>query len=799
MLRNYLLTAVRNFRKNRFYATVNVIGLSIGITSCLVVFAILRHELRFDAFHKNAENIYRIVEHYLGDNGMEYSGILPNALAKELSAPGNLGGDVIPMFGPLESVVEFDHENQHRSFKETHVVFATGSFLNTLDFPVLRGAPSSSLDVPLKVFLTEKLASKYFGQNNAIGQVITYDEAHQLEVVGILADPPGNTNMPFDMIISFSSADIIYGDYARSWGAYWTGSAYYIHDGNRPITEVASMMTTEVHKHFSKYEQERKTYHLQPLSEVHTDTRYERGANYVAPTEVMVGFILLAVITLVASILNFVNLATAQAVRRSKEVGIRKTLGSSKSSLVLQFIGETFILVVFATLLAFTIGQFFILKLNELLSVVRFEIGYDLAALLFAASLTIVVSFLAGFYPATILSGYNPINALNNQISLKKGSGKSLVRKGLVITQFLVANLLIITTVIVAAQMKFVKSKDLGFDQENVLIINFPNKLTDKMPLIREAYASMSFVQDATWSMGAPQSQSNWGSNYSVEGSRTTEDMEMILKFVDQNYLDLFKIPLIAGRNLVHRATTDTTKHLLVSREFLKRANVPLEDALGKKVKFFGSWKGEIVGVIEDYHVFSLQDEIMPVILTYNPPNMTQINLKLADINLGTKLSQIEGVFREFAPTDYFEATLLNDLIAESYIVENLVYTAFQVFAALAILIGVFGLYGLVSFMATSNRKNISIRKVFGASMTHILRAFSSEYLLLMTIAFVLATPFSYLICREWLNGFRYQIDISFGYFVTSFFISGLITALTIGRKSIMVARSNPIDALRYE
>ena len=799
MLKHYFTTALRNFRKNQFYTLVNILGLSIGITCCLVVYSIMRYELRFDSFHKKKESIYRIVEHRLSDYGIQYKGVLPNAMGAELADAAHFGDQIIPMNGPQNGTIEFDFESRHLVFKEEAILFTNSNFLKHLDFKIVRGATNEALDEPFKIFLTERKASQYFGRENPIGRVLTINEFVELEVVGVLENPPSYTNTPFDMVISQQTMPMLFNDYVKSWDAYWTASAYFVANEGERFSEVEKRMTAIAHQHFSSYVVDRTSFHLQPLAEVHTDSRYEQSVTYVSPKEVVIGFVLLAVITLTASILNFVNLSTALAVQRSKEVGIKKTLGSGKRNLMAQFIGETAVIVTVATLIAFTIGQFLMLQLNALLSVVRFDVGYDLSVILFSIGLGVVVSFLAGFYPAMIISGYNPIHALNNQVTLNQGAGKSFIRKGLVVFQFVIANLLIITTVIVAAQMHYVKNKDLGFNRENVLTIGFPRKVSDKMPTILNEYKALNFVEKASWCMAAPQANIYWGSNYQIEGTESSEDMHMNIKFIDDQYLDLYEVPLITGRNIANRYNSTEDMLILVNREFLKRAGVAIEEAVGLNVKFNGNWKGEIIGVVEDYHAESLQNKIVPVLLAHMPGNMNQINLQLNTNDFQAALPEMEKVFRQFAPKAYFEARFVNDVLVESYIVENLIYTVFQFFAVLAILIGVFGLYGLVSFMAARNRKSISIRKVFGASITNILRAFSSDIAILMTVAFIIAAPCSYLLCQQWLNGFEYQISISAMYFLLSFGVTVLITLTTVGRKSLSIAKANPIDALRYQ
>ncbi len=800
MIRNYLVTAFRNFRKNKFYVMVNVLGLSIGITCCLVVYTILKHELTFDNFHNNSENIYRLVEHYVGDDGIQYGGIMPNAMGFNLDEKKSAIKEVITMHGPVGASMEFTHNKKKKAFiEEDNILFANPAFLNNLNFSILQGAPSSSLGEPFKVYLTEKIAKKYFGNDNPIGQFITFDEKHDLEVVGIMKDTPTNTNVYFEILISYPTILEWNGSYVRSWNSYWAGTVYVVVDPSDDLTVLQGEVHSIAYPNFSERKKQRNTYHFQPLSEVHTDTRFDDGVRYVAPTEVLIGFILLAVITLVASILNFINLATAQAVQRSKEVGIRKTLGSSRAGLMTQFIGETFIIVLISCLLAFTIGQVFIDKMNGFLAIVNFQMGYDFTIVVFAILLCVVVSLLAGFYPSVVLANYNPITALQNRISIRRGSGKMSLRKTLVITQFVIANLLIITTIIVASQMTYIKKKDLGFDRENIVLIEFPERSRDKIELVKNALLDLSFIHGGTHCMSSPISNMNWNTAYHISGKTTTDRMSTNVKFIDSDYLELYEIPLIAGRNLDDKLFADSTHKLVVNREFLKRGSLPLDSAIGVSIKFLGERKGKIVGVVEDFHVSGLQEALRPVIMLYEPDNMGQINIRLSSNNFGTFIPEIENVFRKFAGDEIFMATFLSDIIKDNYILENLVYGVFQIFSVMAILIGIFGLYGLVSFMANRNRKNISIRKVFGAHIFHILGIFGKEYLILLFVSFFLAIPAAYFLSQEWLNGFEYRIPITPIYFVMAILISLLITIGAVGYRSFQAATSNPIDSLRYE
>lgn len=795
MFRNYLTTAFRNFSKNRFYLFVNVIGLSIGISCCLVVYSILKHELTFDSWHSNADRLYRVVEHFAGDNGMDYSGVLPNpmprAIAEELSV------SAIPMLGPVDMGIELELNGQYKTFEEDYVLYADQQFLTLLDFPILRGASAEALNEPNKAFITEKLATKLFGDQEPLGRSITVSETIKLDIVGILQETPTNTTTPFQMLISIQTADAAYNSFVSNWGSTWTATCYVSMDPGQKA-QVEQQINALADANMSETAAEKNTYFLQPLSEVHTDNRYGDGVNYVAPAELLIGFILLGSITLIASILNFINLATAQAVKRAKEIGIRKTLGSLRSDLILQFLGETFMVVVMAIVLGFTIGQFFMNQMNQFLINESFHIEYDLTTVIFAGLLAILVTVLGGFYPAIVLAGYSPINALKSNIALKSGSGRLWIRKGLVVSQFVIANLLIVSTIIVSAQMKYIKKKDLGFTSENVMTLGFPDKMMDKMDVVRAEFAKASFVENVSRSRSYPQG-GNWNTGFRVEGTTYVDNMNTGVHFADSRFIDLYGIPLILGENLREQYTSDSTYQVLVTREFVKTSTVPLEEIIGKEVSFLGSSKGKIVGVLEDFHNYSLQTRIRPIMVIYNPGQMNILNIKLAGSDPTKHFGQVEQLFRSLSPTGFYDGSLLTDDIKESYVVENLVYGIFQTFAGLAILIGIFGLYGLVSFMSERNSKTISIRKVFGARISDVLWTFSRPFATMVLLAFIIASPISYLLTGEWLNEFEYQISVNFWHFLIGLTITILITAVTVGYRSWNVATRNPVHALRNE
>lgn len=796
MFKNYLLTALRNFRKNKVFTILNILSLSFGITCCFADFAILRHEYSFDDFHQKKDQIFRVVEHEATESGMTYTAILPNAMPAALDLERSNIEDVIRMTGPVHVKNKFFVKEKMEIFTEPRALFTEASFLEHLDFPLLAGGPANLLDEKGTVFLTEKLAKIYFGDEDPLGKEIRVDD-HPLQIRGILQNPPTTTNVPFNMLISDQNLQDFYGTYIKGWNAYWQATAYVVLPKQAEIKEYEKEINEIYSRHISKEMKRDKTLFLQPLKDLHTNDRYSRAVNYVPPSKILMGSVFIIAMILIVSILNFINLATSQSITRSKEVGIRKTLGGQKSQLIFQFLFETMLQVIVAVFIGLTISQILLDRLNAAVRGMSFHIGYDYTIVFFAAGLIILVAFLAGLYPAFILSRFNPIKTLHNQNSLRKNSGSFPLRKILITSQFVLANLLIVSTFIARSQMKFIFSKELGFDPENVVVISFTEEMQDKIPVFMHEYEKLPFVKSATWAFTPPQSGNNWNTNYNIAGGETNDLLSTNMKFIDENYLDLYGIELLYGRNITNSYTTDSTATLLVNEELVKRLGLSAEEALKTRISFNSSYEGAIVGIVKDFHVSKLNKSIKPVVMMYDPKRMDQLHLKLTDEM--NHLPELEATFRKLDDENLFEPFILAERIKQTYAFENIIYTVIMIFTVLAIMISVIGLYGLVSFMIARNQKTIGIRKIFGASTMKILIVISLEYIILLTISFSIATPISWIGMTNWLNTFYYHIEISWLHFVVSFVVILGIALLTVGYQSYKAAVSNPVDALRHE
>ncbi len=797
MLRNYIITAFRSFRNNKTYTLINILGLSLGIACCFIYFGIVRHEVSFDQFHDNGNKIFRVVEHQKGDNGMEYRAWLPNPMGYTIEEEV-VGTHVIPLQGPLSGTVKIQHGEDVKLFKEEgNILFANGNLLQYFSFPTVNRVDPVILDQPEKVMLTETIAMKYFGDENPIGQYITYADIN-LEVVGILRDIPYNSSLRFDIVASYPTIRKIYPDWISNWGAYWEGTAYVVVDDPSSAENIATQINSVVKQHFKEDDKESTEYFLQPLADVHSNARYANGPNYILPKEALLASGLTVLMILIVSVFNFINLSTSQAIKRSKEIGIRKTLGGRKINLIAQFLLETLLIVSLSSILALTLSQFFINWLNKTVSDLPIRLAFDGSIAFITIAMILVVTLLSGIYPATVLARFNPIQAIKNQVSLNQVGSFSL-RKVLIVAQFTVANLLIAITIIASAQMYFIERKDLGFDSKNIVMMSFSDKATAGFDVIKHDFESFNFVKNATWCMGPPQTGWSWYSSYSLFGKPTNDALHANLRFVDASYLSTFSIPLLAGRNIENIQYPDSAQQVLVNEEFVSRLGLSPAEAVGRKISYNGSFEGTIEGVVKNFHVSKLQQAIPPAMLAYQPRQMNVIALKVASNDLASFRQQLEAKYRTYDQEGFFDPRLLEDEISNTYFIENLMFSSFRLFSFLAIAISLMGLYGLVNFMLAKNRKTISIKKIFGASTEMLLAGMSKEYLILLSIAFAISTPFCLVLMNNWLNDFYYHIEISWIHFMFSFLSILFVAVLTVAYKSFQVATENPIESLRSE
>lgn len=815
MLKNYFTTLFRNLTRNKVNTIINITGLAVSIACCIVIYVFVRHEKTFDNFHKKKDRIYRVVMDEKGAQGTSHNGYINFAFASALRND----------FPQLEAVTQVYSENTaivaipdagggRKLFEENEMMFADEAFLKTFDFSLLAGNAQTLLGSPDEVVLTQKLADKFFGPgyqnryNELLGKNITVNKK-PYRISGIMEDVPRNSNIPFRMLLPFKSFFRDNQYLVNNWKEVYSQNYTFVTlPENYTEQQLEAALVSFKNKYLDQESAGRQTYHLQPLSEVHTDEKYG-GTLYATPSVLILAFVVMGVIVLLTACINFINLATAQSLKRAKEIGIRKTLGSRNWQLLVQFMSETMLLTIVAAGIAVLLANQFLDAFNQYLAfIVDLGLHIDTSIIIFLSGMVLLITFLAGYYPARVMAGYQPIQALKHGIKAKNTgfSNRFSLRKVLVVTQFTISQLLIIGTIIVATQMKYFLSRDLGYRKGEILTVDIPENDPQKLALFRNNLLSQSGIKNVSFSSGPPTSASN---SYS-EVSRTetaTEKYSTERKFVDPAFLPTFDIKLLAGRNLQESDKfllndSLTAYNIVVTQKTSETLGFKTpQEAIGQEIAVNGRERATIIGVTNNFHNVPLQRGVENCLLFYatNWVNTANIHMNLDDLQ--NKLAAIRFNWQKLFPDHVFKAATLEQYIHDRafYVLEDIMYQAFKIFVVLSILIGCLGLYGLVSFLSIQRQKEISIRKVLGASSNGIVYLFSKEFVWLVIIGFLIAAPLGYLAMNAWLQSFSNRIDVHAGYFLIAFIASLLIAAVTVGFEALKAARANPAKSLRTE
>lgn len=807
MIKNYLLIALRNFSRNKNYAIINILGLCIGITCCVIIFLLISNDLSFDHFHSKYDRIYRIVAESKSASGLDHDTTTPYPFAKAFRNDFKDIPLITQIHAQDEVVMKIGAEKQRLE----NILFADSLFFEVFDFVVLSGNPKKDLADPGKVFLTKSLADKIL--KGAEKATIKLDNKIELEVAGIVADPPSNSHINFSMIASMPSLtqDLV-GFPLDHWGVNISGYSYVVLPEGLQSPILEDRLKSFVVKYHAPEDAARTSFKLQPLKEIHFDTVYTENPGTAANADIadLIAMGILGVFILAIACVNFINLATALAFKKSKEIGIRKTLGAKRSQLSAYFLGETFLLTLFSVVISLCAVEWLLRWLNNFLEI-RLELNLLSNPLLigFLIVLILFTTVLAGLYPAVILSGFNPLAVLKNKVTATGSSG-AVVRKVLVVFQFVIAQVLIMGTLIIADQMNYFKRKPLGFEKDAVITVRIPEIKKELMESFRTRLESNPRIQNISFSLGAPTSDNNFSTNYFLSEKGPQDLYTVALKPVDRFYLDTYGIKIKAGRWFSEsdekEANSGKDPHItefvyIVNESAAKRLGFSNpEEIIGKKITtgIFNVNK-EVVGVVEDFHTSSLHDEIDPVILMYIPQFYYEAGIKINPENFNSTITQIEKIWTQLFPEYSFEFEFLDDQLASLYQHDDRTFTLFKIFAGISIFIGCLGLYGLISFMASQKLKEVGIRKVLGASVSSIMILFSREFVKLIVIAFLMAAPLAWYFMNQWLQGFAYHVPISWTVYVIGIVSTLLIAILTVSYRSAQAAVSNPAETLRTE
>jgi putative ABC transport system permease protein len=819
MFRNYFKTAFRSLARNRNYAIINIAGLAVGIAVCMMIFIIIQFQTSYDTFHPKKDRIYRVLteSHHADAGNITYAKNIPFPMPAGLKAEFPQLEQVTPVYASHNDELQVLDENGTpvKNFKEQSGVFYTSpSFFNMFKFPLLAGS-SESLKDPGNVLLTKEIAETYFGDwQSAIGKTIKIRgyysmgaglfqfPATALKVSGILAAIPANTDFQLKLVVAWGTdftGDAQYGFAQPQWNQSAPDfGCYVLLPPNISVDNFNQQLSAYARK--VQPADNKDGYIIQPLSAVHYDATAGNYSSKTISHELINVLWLIAAFILLIACVNFINLSTAQAVNRAKEIGVRKVLGSNKSQLRIQFIVETFLIVTIAVILAAVITLLALPYVNQLLELsLSFNILISPAVISFLLAVTIVVTALAGFYPSIVLSRFNPVNALKSKLTVNTTKGISL-RRGLVVFQFVIAQALIIGTLIIVTQMNYFMDQPLGFDKD--AIVNVPYrpdstgvKLTDylKQQLLSNGVQAVSFNSNSPI-----EDDNNMFTAFKFDHAIKDADFQAITKFADDDYVPAYKLQLVAGRNL---QPSGWTREFLVNESFVKSLGLKKpEDILNKEISIMGGLiKCPVVGVLKDFNDRSLRQDLAPLLIATNSTMYRQASIKLSTTNIASTMQSIKKIWEQAFPNNVYEYRFLDDKIASFYKQENQLSQLYKIFAAIAIFLSCLGLYGLASFMAVQRIKEVGIRKVLGATISNIVYLFSKEFIILITIAFVIATPIAWYYMNQWLQNYSYRINISWWLFAIGGLAAIIIALATISFQAIKAAIANPVKSLRTE
>ena len=796
MILNYLKIAFRNLRKNQAYAMINILGLTLGITCGILIFKLVMHHLSFDNFHHDSGRIYRFVTEEHRDF-IDYEASVPNPFGKAFRNDYTYGEKVARLATFEDELITVKFKDEKQMYKET-ISFVETDFFDIFNFPLLRGDFKKILNTPNTAILTESMAKKYFKNTDPINQTFKLNNEIEFKVAGILKDFPVNTDFKTKIYLSYLSL----GDYSEwhasddSWGGLSSVMQCYarLTPGSDP-KEIEKLLPNYV----KKYRAESKNVHhykLQTLKDIHVNPLFGGTMPYSS----IYALSLIGLFIIITACVNFINLATAQALNRSREVGIRKVLGSLRKQLFWQFIMETALITSLATLVAIELAIIFLPYVNDWFqSELTLNLFQDWQLVLFIPLLAGMVTFLAGSYPGLILAGFKPVQALKGKVSQHQIGGFN-TRRALIVVQLAIAQVLIIGVIVVFSQMNYIKNADLGYAKDAIIMITMgSNANTPEAQTLKNKLNQIPAVEKISLCFSSPAGlNGNWGTNIRFQGRGEDEGFSISHKSADENYLSMFDLELVAGRN-IH--ASDTVKEFLVNETLIRKLNLGSPgDILGKKIAVNGGRKSApVVGVIKDFHDQSFHRDIQPIYITTDARSYNVYALKINPKNMGSTVKALEKAFKSTYPEQLFEYQFLDEGVAKLYRSEETMFNLIQTFSFIAIFIGCLGLYGLVSFMALQKNKEIGIRKVLGGTIQHILWLFGKEFMRLILIAFVIASPIAWLMMNGWLQDFKFRVEIGAWMFMLAILISFGIAACTIGYKAIRAALINPVDVLKNE
>lgn len=809
MFRNYLKIALRNLLKHKLISSINLFGLTVGITCCLLITVYILNELSYDRYNANSKNVYRVTRSFYDNNG---------ALSFNFATVSPPFGYYFPTdFPEIKKMTRLLYNDptptkyKDKIFTEKNTAFADENLFDVFTIDVVKGNPKTALYDPYSVMLTEQEAKKYFGDEDPMEKVIRFNNQYDFKVTGVYRALPAHSHMHPEMLFSFNTLrdSAIYGE--RNLERNWGNNSFYTYllmpdnfSPNKMLAQFPDFIDRRMagQEYVGKKASKFTALGLQKLTDIHlyshTDTEVEPNGDI---TRVYI-FSAIALFILLIACINYMNLSTARSALRAKEIGIRKVSGAQRRELITQFLGESVLICWTAIILAGALTYFTIPALNKLSGQeLSFQALLQWKVLVPLVLAPFVIGIVSGLYPALFMSSFQPVKTLKGLF--KVGGSSISFRKVLVVIQFSISIILIITTAIVFQQLHYIQKKSLGFDKDQVMVMGYTTEVGNQYESFRNELLQNSGFKSMTRSSRIPTGRllDNMGANtYAGDSARP---VSTDIKFVtsDQDFTSTFGIPMIAGRYFSRDYGTDTAGFVINESSVKAIGWKNAQDAIGKDFKY-GGQKGHIIGVINDFHFESMHQAIAPMIMIMLPPRrafFNNLSIKISSRDVSSALSYFNATWKKYFPETPVDYTFLDENFDKLYQSEQKQATIFTIFACVAIFIACLGLFGLSAFAISQRIKEIGIRKVLGANVQGIVGLLSRDFLILVAIAALMAFPVAWYTMNNWLKDFAYRINIQWWVFILAGVVAAFIAFVTVSFQAIKAAVANPVKSLRTE
>lgn len=817
MISNYIKVALRAIFRNKLTAFINIAGLALAMTSAVMIYLYIMDEVSYDRYNAKADRIYRLTRDFLSQDGST------NLRLGNVAPP--IGPLVKNDFGEVEVMARTfnygfvigleEHGELKKSFTENYLFFAEPDIFKIFDFNIKSGNPANSLERPFTVMLSEKAAEKYFGDQNVVGKRLRAGNRYDLEVTGVYENLPAQAHWHPEFLVSFSTFydSTIYGrkNLDTNWGNNSFGTYLLLSEGTDPA-KLEAQMPVFLDKHFGPYAiangapanfvaSKTTKLHVQKVTDIHLHSHLDDEVEANGNINNVYMMVVIGIFIILIACFNFINLSTARATKRAKEVGLRKTVGAYKGQLIAQYLSESVLISFFGLALAIVLSSLAIQWLNQFTQKhLVLDLLHQLPLVAGLLGFALIVGLLAGIYPAFVISGFKPALVLKSRQG--NVSGRSGLRQSLVVVQFAISIVLIIATAITTEQLHYLNSRKLGYDKDQVVTLPYYNELVQNYDAFYNDLTKNAVIKNATRSSRTPTGRlldSYGGASIMVGDSLTQLTVPLKTISADEEFFDAYGIDMAYGRKLSKSIPTDDSLAFIINETAARQIGwKDLQQQINTEFRYNGV-NGKLVGIVKDFHFESLHQPIVPMIFLALNNSYNTISIKVAGTDMKQGLSYIEKIWKEYLPKRPFDYQFVSESYGKLYDAEQKENQLFTIFSSLAIFIACLGLFGLATFNALQRIKEIGIRKVLGASVPNILGLLSKEVILLVVVANALAWPAAWYLMNQWLNSFAYHISMNFLVYLAAAVVAVLVALVTVSVQTIRAAMSNPAQTLRYE